>query len=139
MVVTVNVPAVPSRKVVLLALVIAGPGVTVSVKACVPFGEIPLLAVMVMLYVPPVPVAGVPLSVAVPLALSVKVTPVGNAPVSVIAGAGIPVVVTVNVPAWFTVNAALFALLMPGAWFTVSVKICVPFGETPLLAVMVIG
>ena len=40
---------------------------TVSVKDCVAFVATPLLAVMVKQYVPPVPTAGVPLSVAVPL------------------------------------------------------------------------
>ena len=40
---------------------------TVSVKLCVAFGGTPLLAVMVRGYVPVVPAAGVPASVAVPL------------------------------------------------------------------------
>jgi hypothetical protein len=47
-VVTVNVPALPTRKAVLLALVIAGGPLTVRVKACVVFGSTPLLAVIVI-------------------------------------------------------------------------------------------
>ena len=43
MVVTVNVPAVPTVKVVWSALVIAGGSFTVSVKVCVAFGGTPLL------------------------------------------------------------------------------------------------
>jgi hypothetical protein len=46
--VTVNVPAVPTVNVVLLALVIAGFWLTVRVKLCVAFGVTPLFAVMVM-------------------------------------------------------------------------------------------
>src|SRR6185312_17479982 len=46
-VVTVNVPAEPTAKVVWLALVIAGSSVTVSVNDCVAFGGMPLLAVKV--------------------------------------------------------------------------------------------
>src|SRR5512142_779611 len=52
---------------------------------------------------------------------------------------GNPVVVTVNVPATPTENVALFALVMVGASLTVSVKLCVAFGATPLFAVIVIG
>ena len=46
---------------------------------------------------PPVPAAGVPVNVAVPLLLSMRVTPLGSAPtVKVMAGTGKPVVVTVT-------------------------------------------
>src|SRR5687768_7121177 len=55
------------------AVVVAARAI-VSVNACVAFGAMPLFAVIVQLYVLAVPVAGVPASVAVPLALSVKVT-----------------------------------------------------------------
>ena len=117
--VTVNEPAVPTLNVVLFALVMAGAWFTVSVKPCVPFGATPLLAVMVMLYVPPVPAAGVPLST--PAALSV--TPDGSAPLSVkVIAVGKPEAVTVNDPADPTANVVLFALVMAGAWFTVRVK-----------------
>src|SRR6202000_2678026 len=46
-VVTVNVPAVPTRNVVLLALVMAGASSTVSVKVWTAFGRAPLAAVIV--------------------------------------------------------------------------------------------
>ena len=114
-VVTVNDPAVPTVNVVLLALVITGAVFTVSVKVCVALLPTPLLAVIVMVYVPFVPDAGVPLSLPVPLPLSTKVTPLGSAPDSVRAGAGKPLVVTVNVPAAPTLNVALLALVMAGA------------------------
>src|SRR4029077_202198 len=84
------------------------------------------------------PAVGVPLSVPVPSPLSWKVTPAGKAPL-VILGVGNPVVVTVNVPATPTWNAAVFALVIVGAWPTVSVKFCVPFGLTPFWAVNVMG
>ncbi len=61
------------------------------------------------------PAAGVPARVAVPLWLSVNVTPAGSEPVLVIAGIGDPVVPTVNVPALPAVKVALFALVMVGA------------------------
>ena len=38
-----------------------------------------------------------------------------------------------------TVNVVLAALVIAGAWLTFSVKACVPFGSTPLVAVNVIG
>ena len=74
-----------------------------------------------------------PLRVAVPSPLSVKVTPAGSRwPVvlkmwaAVIGvGVGLPVVVTVNVPAWPTVNAVRPALVMAASWLTVRVRICV--------------
>src|SRR5712691_10625288 len=103
-------------KVVLIALVIAGAWLIVSVKFCV--GEEPaaFVAVKVMAYVPPVPAFGVPESVPVPLPLSTKVTPPGSAtPPRAIDGAGNPVVVTVNVPGVPTVNVVLFALVIAGA------------------------
>ena len=49
----------------------------------------------------------VPLSVAVPLPLSVNVTPLGRAPLSVSAGVGKPVAVTVKVPAAPAVKVVL--------------------------------
>jgi mRNA-degrading endonuclease toxin of MazEF toxin-antitoxin module len=47
-VVTVNDPATPTVKLVLLALVNTGAESTVSVKLCVPFGVIPFCAVSVI-------------------------------------------------------------------------------------------
>ena len=67
-----------------------------------------------------------------------SVTPEGNAPVTEKAGAGNPVAVTVKVPAFPVTKVVLFALVMAGAWFTVSVKFCV-LEATPLFAVMTIG
>ena len=78
LVVTVKVPDAPAVKVVVLALVKAGAWPTTSVKAWVAFGVIPLAAVMVRVVVPVA--VGVPESSAVPLALSVKVSPAGRVP-----------------------------------------------------------
>jgi len=135
-VVTEKVPAVPTVNVVLGALEIAGAEFTVNVKVCV--AELTLfVAFSVSEYVPRVPDAGVPASVAVPFPLSVKVTPVGNAPVSVKAGTGKPVVVTVKDPAAPSAKEVLVALVKAGAWFTVSVKDCVASAPAPLCALMV--
>ena len=82
------------------------------------------------------PAAGVPAKVAVPSLLSTKVTPVGNAPVSVSAAVGKPVVVTVNVPIVPDVNVGVPALVIAGAWSTVSVKLWLASGVTPLAAVI---
>src|SRR5215472_4770202 len=83
----------------------------------------------------PVPVAGVPVNVPVPLPLSTNVTPLGNAPTSVSEGVGVPALVTVNVPGVPTVNVVLLALVITGAVPTVRVKVCVAVVPTPLLAV----
>jgi len=100
------------------------------------------VALMVIAYVPPVPAAGVPLSVPVPFPLSPKVTPLGSEPVSVREGVGVPVVVTENVLAVPTVNVVPPALVMTGvvlAVFTPSVKVWVAAVPTPLVAVSVMG
>ena len=96
------------------------------------------VAVKVMACAPAVPAAGVPLSVPVPLPLSVNVTPPGNA-VAVIEAAGVPTVVTVKVPRLPTVNAVLVALVNPGASLIVSVNVCTAAGSVPLLAVKVMA
>ena len=97
-VVTVNVPGSPSVNVVMVALVIAGAcgTATVSVKLWVALGDTPLAAVIVSGYVPELPAAGLPASVAVPSLLSTKITPEGSAPVSLKEGVGIPLAVTVK-------------------------------------------
>src|SRR5918994_6324472 len=77
--VTVKVPAVPATNVVVAALVMAGASFTVNVNACVLSGPTPFDAVNVSGCMPPVPAAGVPLRVPVPLPL-VNVTPAGNVP-----------------------------------------------------------
>ncbi len=85
---------------------------------------------------PPLPAAGVPLRVPVP---AVNVTPLGSAPVSLSVGVGTPAAVTVKVPAVPTVKVVLFALVIAGAWLTVSVKFWVASAPTPLCAVNVRG
>src|ERR1043165_8227362 len=136
-VVTVNVPATPTLNVAAFALVMAGAWLIVRVKDWLAFGRLPLAAPKVIAYVPPVPAFGVPESVAVPLPLLTKVTPPGSTPVSLIVGAGKPVVVTVKVPGAPTVKAALFALVIAGASFTVRVKLWFAFGAMPWFAVIV--
>ena len=59
-----------------------------------------------------------------PSPLSSKVTPAGRAPDSVIAAVGLPVVVTENDPAVPIVKVAEVALVMAGAWPTVTVRVC---------------
>ena len=68
-----------------------------------------------------------------------NVTPEGNAPDSDSVGVGVPVAVTLKVPAAPTAKVVLLALVMAGAWFTVSVKLCVAFVPTPFCAVNVMG
>ena len=58
--VTANVPATPTASVAVLALVIAGARLTVNVNPWLAAVPIPLLAVIVMEYVPLVAEAGVP-------------------------------------------------------------------------------
>ena len=107
----------PSGKVVLAALVMAGAWSTVSVNAWVVRLDGALLAVIVMLYTPPPPAAGVPLNVAVPLLPAVKLTPPGRFPLSLsVVAAGTPaVVVIVKLPDVPTVKVVLAALVMAGA------------------------
>jgi hypothetical protein len=120
--VTVKVPAEPTVNVVDAADVIAGAWFTVNVNDWFAFEPTPFAAVIVNGYDPPVPAAGVPASVAVPLPLLVKVTPLGNVPVLESVGVGNPVAVTVNVPAEPTVNVVDAADVIAGAWFTVNVN-----------------
>ena len=47
--------------------------------------------------------------------------------------------VIVKLPALPTMNVAALALVIAGAWLTVSVKSCVALGLTPLSAVKVSG
>jgi hypothetical protein len=68
-----------------------------------------------------------------------NVTPVGSVPDSLIVGVGLPVAVTVNVPRVPVAKVVLLALVMAGAWFTVSVKFCVAAAPMPLVAVKEIG
>ncbi len=67
-------------------------------------------------------------------------TPEGSAPVSENAKvAGSPVATTLNVPGVPTLKATVLALVIAGAWFTLSVKLCVAAGATPFAALIVIG
>ena len=84
---------------------------TVSVKLCVA-EPAPLEAVRLIPNVPAVD--GMPLIVAVPLPLSVNVTPAGNAPVSEILGTGNPSAATVNELEELNTNVALPALVNTG-------------------------
>jgi hypothetical protein len=112
----------------------------VRVKLCVAVPAL-LVAVIVIGYVPPVPAAGVPLNVPVPVPVSTNVTPFGSAPLAVIDGFGFPVAVTVKLPPEPTANVVALALVIDGAdcaAATVSVKACVAV-PTLLVAVIVIG
>ena len=70
---------------------------------------------------PPGPV-GVPWRVAVPLPMSLKVTPVGNGPVSVMLGVGTPVVVTVKQEVRPNTKVVVLPLLMVGAVWATAVS-----------------
>src|ERR1700690_2011552 len=83
-----------------------------------------LAAVIVIGYVPAVPVAAAPDSIAEPLWLSVSVMPAGRAPDSVIAGAGLPDAVTVNVPTVPVVKFAVVGLVIVGGCRTPIVSAC---------------
>jgi hypothetical protein len=103
-------------------LVIEGAATTLNVNDCVAFGNVPLLAEMVIDEL--LTAAADPEIVAVPLPLSVKFTPVGNDPVLLKAGVGLPVDVTVKVPLDPAVKVTAVALVIVGAWTrtTCSVK-----------------
>jgi hypothetical protein len=68
-----------------------------------------------MLYVPVVLAAGVPLNVPVPFPLSTNVTPLGNAPDSLMEGRGRPNEVTLKVPAVPIVSVVPPTLVIVGA------------------------
>ena len=80
--VTVKVPAVPVVKVVVVAEVITGAWSTTKVNVCVTVDTM-LVAVIVTVYVPPKPAAGVPEKLAEPSPLSTRTTPDGSVPVYV--------------------------------------------------------
>jgi len=112
-VVTVKFPGVPTRNVVLFALVKAGGVTSMSVKLWVASGLTPLEAVNVIAKGPTTPPdRGVPLKT--PVAL-LNVTPSGKTPVSVNVGAGKPEAVTVKVPAVPTVKVTPLVLVIAGA------------------------
>ena len=120
-------------KPTLVALVIAGGWFTLTVKLWVPVPAV-LLAVMVTVVSPPVLAPGVP---EITPEVGSSVRPLGRVPVvTAKVGAGKPLAATVKLPAVPTVKVALAALVMVGAWPTVSVKVCVASVPTPLLATM---
>lgn len=116
---TVNEPVVPTVNVVALLLVIAEGWLTVNTKDCVAVGATPFAAVIVRGYEPPVDEPGVPLKVAVPFVVVIKLTPVGNDPLMESVAVGNPVVVTLKVLGLVTVKVVLLALEMDGASVTV--------------------
>jgi hypothetical protein len=116
--------------------VIAGASSTVKENACDASVPIPLVAVIVSGYVPPVPASGVPEITPV---VKSNVTPPGSGPASVNVGAGKPVAVTVKLPSEPTVNVVAAALVIAGASLTVSVNDWVASLPTPFDAVNVIG
>ena len=73
------VPAIPSRKVTELPLVMVGASFTVRIKFWLALGEMPLVAPKTKLYLPPLKAAALPEST--PVAV-LKVTPEGRVPVS---------------------------------------------------------
>src|SRR5262249_22436627 len=129
------VPGVFSANVAVFALVIAGGAVTRTVKLCVAFGSVPLVADR----------GGGKdaLSVAVRANSPAddNVRPGGSVPVvTLTVGVGKPVIVTWNVvPAMFSPNVAVFTLVIAGGALTRTVKLCVAFGSVPLVAVSVTG
>jgi hypothetical protein len=107
-----------------------GGAVTLRVKVWVAGLPTPLLALMVMTdeETPP----AVPAKVAVPLPLSTKVTPLGNAPDSDRAAVGDPVVVTEKVPELPAVKVVLVAEVMAGGVSTVRAKVVVWMADVPV-------
>ena len=87
--------------------------------------------------------AGVPANVAVPLPLSLNVTPPGSVPQRLRFGVGVPVAVTVKDPAVPSVNGVALALVITGAAcdpaLTISVNDWLALGNIPFAAEMVIG
>ena len=134
--VTLKVKALPALKVVDAALVKTGAWPTTMVNVCVALGVTPLAAVSAKVVVPTT--VGIPVIVAVPFELAVKVSPLGGVPMSLTVAVGTPVVVTLNVPLVLTVKYAVVALVIAGAWSFVNTKDCVTVFAA-LTAVIVMG
>ena len=128
---TWNESALPTVNAARAPVVKAGGWPTVNVN----FWVAPLLAAMLIEYVPIVFGAGIPLS----RPAAEKLTPAGSVPVSLNVNGGAPEAVTVNEPRLPTVNIVAAALVMASAWPMVNVKPWLSFGPTPLLAVMMMG
>jgi len=138
--VTVKLPAVPVTKVTPGAEVITGDAFTVRVKDWDASGATPLVASMVMAYVPWV--VGVPDRDAVPSPLSTNVTPPGSAPDSDSWADGSPREVTAklpDVPSWKVVLAADVIVGAKAVLATFRVNDCVASEPIPLDAVMASG
>jgi hypothetical protein len=134
------VPAVPTVKLAVEALVMVGAEALVKVNDWLTGVPCPLDAVIVSGKAPPVPVAEVPEMVAVPFPLSLKDSPLGRLPVSLSAGVGDPVVVTVKLKTRPTTEVAALALVMVGpALTTVMVRFKVAVEPEELVAWMVTG
>ncbi len=100
-----------------------GAALTTRVKLWLAGVPYPLLALMVTGYELFDPPAGVPARVAVPLWLSVKVTPLGREPVSESPMGVLPLVVTVKVPGLPMVKVVVLAEVMAGGVLTTSGKV----------------
>lgn len=98
-------------------------------------GETPFFAESESEYVPPVPDAGVPESVAVPLPLSTKEMPLGMLPNSLKLAVGEPVEITMKELDVPVVNVVLLALVIAGGAPTLSVKSCTALVPAPFDAV----
>ena len=138
-VVTPNVPAAPTANVVEAALVTIAGRSTCSRKDCCASVPTPLCAVIVTAYDVAAPAPAEPDSVAVPLPLSVNVTPVGSVPDSDSVGDGVPVDVTVKEADVPTTNLVDVALVIAACWCTVSTNACTASVPMPLCAVNVSG
>jgi hypothetical protein len=137
--VTVKLPLCPTPKTAVPALVMVGAAPSIRRKLWVALLPEVLWAVMVKRTSPASLLAGVPLRVAVPLPLSLKVTPLGKKPDSVRLGAGNPVVVTRKEFEAVTAKVVSAALVICGATLTSRVKLWVALGLAPLCAVIVTG
>ena len=121
---------VPTVKLVMLVVVIFAPSWTVSEKFWVMEPEL-LLALKVMVLVPPVPAAGVPEITPV---VAFRVRPLGSEPVSILkVGAGKPLAASVNEPEEPTVKVPAVALVKTGVSPTERVKFWLASLPTPLL------
>ena len=124
-------PAVPTVKLVMLAVVMAALSLTVSEKLWVTEPEV-LLALNTITWVPPVPAAGVPEMTPV---VAFRTRLLGKEPESMVkVGPGNPLAASVKLPAVPTAKVLAVALVNTGALPTVSVKFCVESLPTLLLA-----
>jgi len=124
-------PGIPVVKDALAPLVKVGASFTVRVKFWVASGSKPLVAIKTSGYSPPLPAVGVPLRLAVPFRLSVKLIPPGKVPVKLNVGEGYPLLVKANDPGVPTKNVVLFELVIAGPSPMDKVRVWVASGFTP--------